>query len=115
MELKHYLEYLQNTTKRKWSDLAMKDLDGNTSYTYGELANEIARLHTTFRLLGVAPGDKIALCGRNCANWGVLFLAVETYKAIAVSILPDFTAEGVNGLVAHSEARLLYVGPIVFR
>ena len=115
MELKHYLEYLQNTTKRKWSDLAMKDLDGNTSYTYGELANEIARLHTTFRLLGIEQGDKIALCGRNCANWGVLFLAVETYKAVAVSILPDFTAEGVHGLVAHSEAKLLYVGPNVLK
>ena len=115
MELKHYLEYLQNTTKRKWSDLAMKDLDGNTSYTYGELANEIARLHTTFRLLGIEQGDKIALCGRNCANWGVLFLAVETYKAVAVSILPDFTAEGVHGLVGHSEAKLLYVGPNVLK
>ena len=115
MELKHYLDYFQNTTKNKWSDLAMKDLDGNTSYTYGELANEIARLHTTFRLMGIEPGDKIALCGRNCANWGVLFLAAETYKAIVVSILPDFTAEGVHGLVAHSEAKLLYVGPNVLK
>ena len=115
MELKHYLEYFQNTTKRKWSDLAMKDLDGNTSYTYGELANEIARLHTSFRLLGIEPGDKIALCGRNCANWGVTFLAIETYKAVAVSILPDFTGEGIHTLVNHSEAKLLYCGPNVLK
>jgi long-chain acyl-CoA synthetase len=115
MELKHYLEYFQKTTKNKWSDLAMKDLDGNTSYTYGELANEIARLHTTFRIMGVKPGEKIALCGRNCANWGALFLAIETYKAVAVSILPDFTAEGVHTLVNHSEAKLLYCGPNVLK
>jgi long-chain acyl-CoA synthetase len=115
MELKHYLEYFQNTTKRKWSDLAMKDLDGNTSYTYGELASEIARLHTTFRVLGIEPGDKIALCGRNCANWGVTFLAIETYKAVAVSILPDFTGEGIHTLVNHSEAKLLYCGPNVLK
>ena len=108
MELKHYLEYLQNTIVNKWDVLAMKDLDGDTAYTYGKLANEIARLHVTFRELGIKEGDKIALCGRNCANWGVTFLAIETYKAVAVSILPDFTAEGVHALVNHSEAKLLY-------
>ena len=115
MELKHYLDYLQNTIANKWDSLAMKDLDGNTSYTYGELANEIARLHTTFRELGIKEGDKIALCGRNCANWGLTFLAVETYKAVAVSILPDFTGEGIHALVNHSEAKLLYCGPNVLR
>lgn len=115
MELKHYLAYLQNTIVTKWSDLAMKDLDGATQYTYGELATQIARLHTTFRLLGIKEGDKIALCGRNCSNWGVTFLAIETYKAVAVSILPDFTGEGVENLVNHSEAKLLYTGPNVLK
>ena len=115
MELKHYLEYLQNTIVNKWDSLAMKDLDGATSYTYGGLANEIARLHVTFRELGIKEGDKVALCGRNCANWGLIFLAIETYKAVAVSILPDFTAEGVHALVNHSEAKLLYAGPNVLK
>ena len=115
MELKHYLSYLQNTVTNKWSDLAMKDLDGTTQYTYGEMATQIARLHTTFRLLGINEGDKIALCGRNCSNWGVTFLAIETYKAVAVSILPDFTGEGVENLVNHSEAKLLYTGPNVLK
>ena len=115
MELKHYLEYLQKTMTNKWNALAMKDLDGDTSYTYGELANEIARLHVTFRELGIKEGDKIALCGRNCANWGLIFLAIETYKAVAVSILPDFTGEGIHALVNHSEAKLLYCGPNVLR
>ena len=113
MELKHYLEYFQSTIKNRWSELALKDLDGTNSYTYGELAAQIARLHVTFKELGIQEGDKIALCGRNCANWGVVFLAIESYKAVAVSILPDFTGEGVQNLVNHSDARLLYVGPNV--
>ena len=69
----------------------------------------------TFRELGIKEGDKIALCGRNCANWGLIFLAIETYKAVAVSILPDFTGEGIHALVNHSEAKLLYCGPNVLR
>lgn len=113
MATKHYLAYLQDTMQTHWDRLAMKDLDGENSYTYAELASAITKLHTTWKACGIKEGDKIALCGRNCANWGLLFLAVESYKAVVVSILPDFTAEGIYSLVDHSEAVLLYVGPNV--
>ena len=113
MATKHYLSYLQETMLSNWDGLAMTDLDGEHRYTYAQLAEAIAKLHTTWRTCGIKEGDKIALCGRNCANWGLLFLAVESYKAVVVSILPDFTAEGIYSLVDHSEAVLLYVGPNV--
>ena len=113
MATKHYLSYLQETMLSNWDGLAMTDLDGEHRYTYAQLAEAIAKLHTTWRMCGIKEGDKIALCGRNCANWGLLFLAVESYKAVVVSILPDFTAEGIYSLVDHSEAVLLYVGPNV--
>ena len=113
MATKHYLSYLQGTMQTHWDRLAMKDLDGENSYTYAELASAITKLHTTWKACGIKEGDKIALCGRNCANWGLLFLAAESYKAVVVSILPDFTAEGIYSLVDHSEAVLLYVGPNV--
>ena len=113
MATKHYFSCLQETMSRRWNNLALTDLDGEHKYTYAELAAAIKRLHITWKELGIKEGDKIALCGRNCANWGVLFLAIESYKAVVVSILPDFTAEGIYGLVDHSEAVLLYVGPNV--
>ena len=113
MATKHYLSYLQETMHTNWDSLAMTDLDGEHRYTYAELAQEIEKLHITWRECGIKEGDKIALCGRNCSNWGLLFLAITSYKAVVVSILPDFTAEGIYSLVDHSEAKLLYVGPNV--
>ena len=113
MATKHYLAFLKESMDRRWDCLSMTDLDGTNRYTYADLAAAIVKLHTTWKLLGIKEGDKIALCGRNCANWGVLFLAAESYKAVVVSILPDFTAEGIYSLVDHSEAILLYVGPNV--
>ncbi|MGN1247423.1 MAG: AMP-binding protein [Paludibacteraceae bacterium] len=113
MATKHYLAYLQDTIKRRWDAPALADLDSPTKYSYGELAAQIARLHVTFEALGIKKGDKVALCGRNCSNWGVTFLAIESYGAVVVSILPDFTGEGIHNLVNHSEASLLYVGPNV--
>ena len=113
MATKHYLSYLQETMRSRWNCLALKDLDGVNSYTYAELAAAIEKLHVRWSEMGIKEGDKIALCGRNCANWGLLFLAAESYKAVVVSILPDFTADGIYSLVDHSEAVLLYVGPNV--
>ena len=99
--------------KSQWDMLALKDIDSDNAYTFGGVASQIEKLHVTFEALGLKPGDKIALAGRNCANWGLLFLAIESYRAVVVSILPDFTGEDIHGLVNHSEADLLYVGPNV--
>ena len=113
LNTKHYLHFLKGTMHRRWDNLALADFDGHNRYNYADLAREIERLHVTFEALGIKEGDKIALCGRNCANWAVTFLATVTYKAVVVSILPDFTGEGIESLVNHSEASLLYVGPNV--
>ncbi len=108
LETRHYLEFLKGTMHSRWNNLALADFDGVNRYNYCDLAREIERLHLAFELLGVKPGDKIALCGRNCANWATTFLAVVSYKAVVVSILPDFTGDGIEGLVNHSEAVLLF-------
>lgn len=113
MATKHYLSYLEETIAKRWDSLAMADYDGENRYTYADLAAQIAKLHITWQQEGIKEGDKIALCGRNCANWGLLFLAAASYKAVVVSILPDFTADGIYSLVDHSDALLLYVGPNV--
>lgn len=91
----------------------MTNLGETEGYTYHSLATAIARLHAQFEALGVEPGDRIALAGRNCANWGMAFFAITTYHAVVVSILPDFTGEDIEKLVAHSQAKLLLTGPVV--
>ena len=53
METKHYLSYLQETMRSRWECLAMKDLDGEHTYTYADLAAEIEKLHITWRACGI--------------------------------------------------------------
>lgn len=112
---KHFMDYLESSIAKNWSSPALSDFDGNANYTYGEMAKTIARLHLLFAESGIAQGDKIALCGRNCANWAISFLAVTSYGGVAVSILPDFKAESVHALVNHSDAKLLFVGNSVWK
>ena len=96
-----------------WEMPIMTNLGETNSYTYHSLSTAIDRLHAQFKALGIEPGDKIALAGRNCANWGMTFFAITTYHAVVVSILPDFTGEDIEKLVAHSQAKLVFVGPMV--
>lgn len=94
------------------------DLDALTDYKgatlqYHDVARKIEKLHIMFENSGLKRGDKVALCGRNSANWAVAFLATLTYGAIAVPILHEFTADQIHNIVNHSEARILFVGDIV--
>lgn len=111
--MKHYLNFLQDTMRSNWNESALTDYEGEYSYTYGQLAAWVRQLQLTFEALGIRPGDKIAICGRNCANWGVAYLAIAASRCVAVSILPDFTSDSIHQLVNHSEAKMLFVGPWV--
>lgn len=71
-------------------------------------------MHILFRHAGIEPGDKIALCGRNSANWCAVFLSIITYGGVAVPILHEFKADNVHHIVNHSEARMLFVGDQVW-
>lgn len=112
---KHYLQYLTEVMDHQWNDLALSDYNENHEYTFGELAVEMLRLQVLFEQLGLKRGDKIALCGRNCANWAVAYLAIAAYEGVCVSILQDFTAEDITHLLDHSDSELLFVGPYVWK
>ena len=111
----HYLHYLTNVMSHQWSDPALTDYGENHEYSFGGLAVEMLRLHTLFEQLGIKRGDKIALAGRNCANWAVAYLAVAAYEGVVVSILQDFTAEDIAHLLDHSDSEMLFVGPYVWK
>jgi len=112
---KHYLHYLTDVMSHQWNDPALTDYGENHEYTFGELAQEMLRLHLLFEHLGIKRGDKIALAGRNCANWAVAYLAITSYEGLVVSILQDFTAEDIAHLLDHSDSDLLFVGPYVWK
>ncbi len=111
---KHFFSFLEDTIKNHWDAPAMTDYETDFTMTYGEVAEHIAQLHLLFKEMGLQKGEKVALCGRNTVNWAISFLAVNTYEAVAVSILPDFHTDSIHALVNHSEASLLFVGPSVW-
>ena len=112
MEIPSFNALIQQSIIDHWDQDALTDYKGAT-LQYHDVARKIEKLHIMFENSGVVKGDKIALCGRNSANWAVAFLATLTYGAIAVPILHEFMPEQIHNIVNHSDAKLLFVGDVV--
>ena len=104
--MKHYFSRLEEQIKANWERPALANFRGE-SFTFGELATQIAKFHVFFDAVGIKKGDKVALCAKNSARWGITFFAASTYEAVLVPILADFHPDSVNSLVDHSESVLL--------
>lgn len=104
--------YIEKSVIENWDLDALTDYKGVT-LQYKDVARKIEKLHIMFENSGVERGDKIAICGRNSANWAVAFLATLTYGAVAVPVLHEFTPDQIYNVVNHSEAKLLFVGDVV--
>ena len=108
-----FIAYIENSIKNNWDLDALTDYKGAT-LQYKDVARKIEKLHIIFEESGIRKGDKIAVCGRNSSHWGVTFLATLTYGAVIVPILHEFKADNVHNIVNHSEAKLLFVGDMVW-
>ena len=104
--MKHYFTRFEEAVKNNWERPALANFRGE-SFTFGEFATQIARFHVFFEAIGLKKGDKVALCAKNSARWGVTFFAANTYEAVLVPILADFHPDSVNSLVDHSESKIL--------
>ena len=113
MEFKSVNKILENSLRTNWDRQALSNYQG-TTLTYRDVARRIAKLHIAFAQCGLQKGDKVAICSRNQANWGVSFLAAITYGAVAVPILHEFKPGNIHYLVNHSDAQVLFVDEVIW-
>ncbi len=105
--------YIEQSIRQNWDIEALSNYK-EKGYTYKEIAGKIIKLHIFFKEIDVREGDKIALVGRNSANWCVIYLASVTYGAVIVPILPDFKPGDLTNLINHSDSKLLFVDDKIF-
>ena len=110
---KSFNAYIENSIRDNWELTALSDFKG-VSYSYKDIARKIEKMHILMEAAGIKKGDKIAICGRNSSHWAVAFFATLTYGAVVVPILHEFKPDNVHHIVNHSEAKLLFVGDVVY-
>ncbi|GFI54628.1 long-chain-fatty-acid--CoA ligase FadD15 [Alistipes sp.] len=87
---------------------------GAEDVTYEEVGRRIGHVQQLLVEAGVGAGDKVAILSSSMPNWGVSYFAVTTAGMIAVPILPDFTGEELDMIIAHSEAKAILVSDKLF-
>ena len=113
MEFSSFNKLIENSIKKNWDRPALSNYQGAT-LKYSDMARRMAKLHIAFEQCGLKKGDKVAICSRNQAHWGVSFLAAMTYGAVPVPILHEFKPGNIHYLVNHSEAKVLFVDDVIW-
>ena len=105
--------YIEQSIRQNWNIEALSNYK-ESGYSYKEIAEKIIKIHILFKEAGIKEGDKVALVGRNSANWCIIYLATVTYGSVIVPILPDFKTEDLTNIINHSNSRLLFVDDKIF-
>jgi long-chain acyl-CoA synthetase len=105
--------YIEQSIRLNWEKEALSNYK-EKGLTYKEIAGKILKFHIFFKDSGLKEGDKVALVGRNSANWCIVYLATVTYGAVIVPILPDFKPEDLTNLINHSDASLLFADDKIY-
>ncbi len=106
-------EFIRQSIQKNWEITSMTDYRGG-SWKYREVGERIVRIHMLYDAFGIKPGDKIALVGKNSANWGMVYLATITYGAVIVPVLPDFKPNDIQHIVNHSDSVFLFSADNLF-
>ncbi|MDE6482534.1 MAG: AMP-binding protein, partial [Rikenellaceae bacterium] len=101
----NYIKIFEKSFRDNWSKPALHDYTTGHESTYEQMCLSIARHHILFKYMDIAPGDRIALCGRNSSRWAVTYMSVITYGAVIVPILDEFTPQDITHIINHSESR----------
>ncbi|WP_321518467.1 long-chain fatty acid--CoA ligase [uncultured Bacteroides sp.] len=110
----NFIKLYENSFKENWELPCFTDYGENTTYTYGEVAEEIAKLHLLFHHCSLRRGDKIAIIGKNNSRWCIAYMATITFGAIVVPILQDFNPDDVHHIVNHSESVFLFTSDSIW-
>lgn len=110
----NFVNIYERSFRTNWNLEAVSDYGTSKTLTYGHLAEQITRLHILFKQCGVQKNDRIAVMGRNNVNWVSVYLASILYGGTIVPILQDFKPNDALHIINHSEAKLLFVGDLIW-
>src|SRR5687767_13609394 len=78
--------------------------------TWGAFARQIRQAALFLQAAGFKPGDRAAIFAPNRVEWMSAALAIQAAGGVMVPIYPSCTVEQMAYVVAHSDARVLFVG-----
>lgn len=105
----NFIKMYETSFRENWMLPALTDYSKGVTFSFEDVAKEIARIHILFEECQIRRGDKIALVGKDSSRWCIVYMAAITYGAIIVPILHDFSPNDIHHIINHSESVFLFV------
>jgi benzoate-CoA ligase len=89
-------------------------IDPHGAWTYGQLADRVARFGNTLRALGVRREERILICLLDTIDWPTVFLGAIKAGVVAIPVNTLMTEDDYRFMLADSRARVLVVSEALF-
>ncbi len=77
--------------------------------SWNDYATQIRRVAVFLAEAGLQPGDRAAIFGHNCVEWGSAALGIIAAGGVMVPIYPASTGAQAGFVARHSDARFIFV------
>lgn len=83
------------------------------AYSYAQVADQVLRMASAIKALGIPKGSAIGIGGRNTAHWVMADLAISAVGCVSVGLYPKQSTEHLQYILKHCEAKAVFVGPMI--
>ena len=104
-------EFLQYTVSRFAGNPAFTFFANGqrNSINYGQLAEYVEILAHRLHGLGLQPGDRVVISGKNSSAWGIAYLAIICAGCVAVPLDARQDSEFHQHLIEFTEAKMVFM------
>src|SRR5437763_1128153 len=81
---------------------------GAREWTYAQAAHEIGQMAGALCEMGLAPGSKVAISGRNTAHFLLADYAISLAGFVSVGLYPKQSAAHITYILSHCEASVVF-------
>jgi long-chain acyl-CoA synthetase len=93
--------WLSQPVNGQWHDLTWQQVD-----------DQARRMASALLALGCAPGDRVALLAKNCAEWFIADLAIMLAGLVSVPLYPLQSAESIDYVLRHAQCKAIFLGKL---
>ncbi|WJN58116.1 AMP-binding protein [Pseudomonas sp. SO81] len=81
-------------------------------FTWRQVDDQARRLAAGLLALGSAPGDRVAILAKNCAEWFISDLAIMLAGLVSVPLYPLQAADSIAYVLGHAECKAIILGKL---
>ena len=82
------------------------------NFTWAQAGQQVRKMAAALNAMGLGKDDKVVILSKNCAHWIMADLAISFAGCVSVPMYPNMTADSIQQILEHSEAKAVFFGKL---